>query len=77
MVEKSTGRKLKAIHTDNGRKFTSKEFEAHTMAEGVRHKLTIPKNSEQNGMAERMNQTLVETARSMLVNTNLTHSFFG
>ena len=77
MVEKSTGRKLKAIHTDNGRKFTSKEFEAHTIAEGVRHKLTIPKNPEQNGVAEHMNQPLVETGRSMLVNANLTHSFFG
>ena len=29
MVEKSTGRKLKAICTDNGGEFTSKEFEAH------------------------------------------------
>ena len=27
MVKKSTGRKLKAIHTDNGGEFTSKEFE--------------------------------------------------
>jgi len=60
MVEKSNGRKLKAIHADNGGKFTSKEFEARTMAAGVRHKLTIPKNPEQNGVAEHMNQTLVK-----------------
>ena len=51
MVEKSTGRKLKAIRTDNGGEFTSKEFEAHLTTEGVRHELTIPKNPEQNGVA--------------------------
>lgn len=64
MVEKSTGKVLKAIRTDNGGEFTSKEFEAYLTAEGVRHELTIPKTPEQNGVAERMNKTLVETARS-------------
>ena len=77
MVEKSTGRKLKAIRTDNGGEFTSKEFEAHLMAEGVHHELTIPKNPEQNGVAERMNRTLVKTDRSMLVNANLPHRFWA
>ena len=77
MVEKSTGRKLKAIRTDNGGEFTSKEFEAHLTTEGVRHEVTIPKNPEQNGVAERMNRTLVETARSILVNANLPHRFWA
>ena len=77
MVEKSTGRKLKAIRTDNGGEFTSKEFEAHLTTEGVRHEVTIPKNPEQNGVAERMNRTLVETARSILVNVNLPHRFWA
>ena len=75
MVERSTGRKLKAICTDNGGEFTSKEFETHLTAEGVRHELTIPKNPEQNGVAEGMNRTLVKTARSMLINANLPHRF--
>ena len=70
-------RKFKAIRTDNGEEFTSKEFEAHLMAEGVCHKLTILKNPEQNGVTERMNRTLVETARSMLVNANLPHRFWA
>ena len=77
MVEKSTGRKLKAIRTDNGGEFTSKEFEAHLTREGVRHELTVPKTPEQNGVAERMNRTLVETARSMLIHANLPHRFWA
>ena len=75
-MERSTGRKLKAIRTDNGGEYTSSEFKAYLKA-GVRHELTIPKSSEQNGVAERMNRTLVETTRSMLVGANLSHRFWA
>ena len=74
MVERSTGQKLKAIHTDNGGEFTSSEFEAHLQAEGVKHELTKP---EQNGVAECMNRTHVETIRSLLFYANLPHKFWG
>ena len=77
MVERSTGQKLKAIRTDNGGEFTSSEFEAHLQSEGVKHELTIPKNPEQNGVAEHMNRTLVETVRSLLFYANLSHKFWG
>ena len=77
MVEKSVGRKLKVLRTDSGGEYTSKEFEGYLMAEGVRHELTIPKTPEQNGVAERMNRTLVEAARAMLVGANLPHRFWA
>ena len=54
LVEKSTGRKLKALRTDNGGEYTSTEFETYLKKEGVRHELTVPKTPEQNGVAERM-----------------------
>ena len=76
MVEKATGKRLKAIRTDNGGEFTSSEFEAHLRAEKVRHELTIPKNPKQNGVAECMNRTLVETVTSMLSHANLPHKFW-
>ena len=77
MVEKATGKKLKAIRTDNGGEFTSNEFEVYLRAEGVRHELIIPKNPQQNGVAEHMNRTLVETVRSMLCHANLPHNFWA
>ncbi len=76
-VEKSTGRKVKAIRTDTGREFTSREFESYLTTEGVCHDLTIPNIPEQNGVEERMNRTLVEMARSMLVNSKLPCSFWA
>ena len=77
LVEKSTGRKLKALHTDNGGEYTSAEFEAYLRKEGVRHELTVPKTPEQNGVAERMNRTLVETTRSMLGYSKLPPKFWA
>ena len=37
----------------------------------------MPKAPEQNGVAERLNQTLVEAVRSMLVDANLPHKFWA
>ena len=63
MVEKSSGVKLKKIRSDNGGEYTSAEFEEHLKHFGTQHELTIPKTPQQNGVAERMNRTLVETVR--------------
>ena len=39
--------------------------------------MTVPKTPEQNGMAERMNRTLVESVRSMLADAKLPHPFWA
>ena len=41
-VERSTGRKLKTLHTDNGGEYVSADFEKCLKEEGVRHELTEP-----------------------------------
>uniref|UniRef100_A0A1X7VCR3 Integrase catalytic domain-containing protein n=1 Tax=Amphimedon queenslandica TaxID=400682 RepID=A0A1X7VCR3_AMPQE len=61
MVEKSTGKKLKVLISNNGGKFTSNEFIAYLTSEGIKHELTIPRTPEQNGVAERANSTLIES----------------
>ena len=77
LVEKSSGRKLKTIRTDNGGEYTSTAFEEYLTSEGIRHERTIPRTPEQNGIAERMNRTLVETVRSMLFGARLPHAFWA
>eukprot|EP00253_Pinus_taeda_P028237 PITA_28237 len=59
------------FRTDNGGEFTSKEFDNYCKDAGIeRHKTTVY-TPQQNGVAERMNKTLLERARSMLSNANL------
>ena len=76
-VENLTGRKIKTLRTDNGGEFTSNSFQAHLKSCGIRHELTIPKTPEQNGVAERLNRTLVETTRAMLLDAKLPHQFWA
>ena len=71
MVEKVSGKKLKTLRSDNGGEYTSKMFEAYLKSEGIRHEQTIPKTPQQNGVAERLNRTLVELSRSMLLDAAL------
>ena len=62
---------IKFLRTDNGTEFTSKEFDNYCKKDGIeRHKTTVY-TPQQNGVAERMNMTLLERARSMLSNANL------
>ncbi len=77
LVEKATKRKIRKLRTDNGGEYTSIQFKSHLKAEGIRHELTIPKTPEQNGIAERLNKSLVEMARSMLLDAKLPKKFWA
>ena len=74
LAEKSSGRKLKAIRTDNGGEFTSAKFVDYLKSEGIRHERTVPKTPQQIGVAEWMNRTLIET---MLTHAQIPHSFWA
>ena len=47
------------LRTDNGGEYLSQEFQDYLKSKGIQHELTVPHTPEQNGVAERMNQTLV------------------
>ena len=48
------------------------------MAErGIIHQTTVPDNPAQNGTAERMNRTIMETARTMMCHANIPQKFWA
>ena len=77
LVENSCGKRLKTLRSDNGGEYTSNKFEAYLTKEGIRHECTIPKTPEQNGVAERLNRTLVESSRSMLLDAKLPKKYWA
>ena len=77
LVEKSSKKKIKTLRTDNGGEYISTKFETYLKSEGIRHELTEPKTPEQNGVAERLNRTLVEMSRSMLIDANVQKKFWA
>ncbi|KAL9270074.1 Retrovirus-related Pol polyprotein from transposon TNT 1-94-like protein [Drosera capensis] len=66
LVEREIGKKLKCIRIDNGGEYIEPVHEYFTI-HGIRHELTPLKPSHLNGLAERMNKTLLERALSTVV----------
>ena len=77
LVENQTGKKIKRLRTDNGLEFCSKEFNEFCKDNGIARHHTVRNTPQQNGVAERMNQTLLERARCMLSNAGLPRSFWA
>ncbi|CAH9095067.1 unnamed protein product [Cuscuta epithymum] len=77
LVENQTGKSVKALRTDRGGEFSSNAFTEFCDEHGIRREFTAPYTPEQNGVAERMNRTVVEMARSMLKAKNMPTKFWG
>lgn len=71
------GERIGTLRTDNGGEYTSKEFETYLKSKGIHHQLTVPHTPEQNGVAERMNRTLMESARSMIAHAGLPNCYWA
>ena len=76
-VETETGLKLKSLRTDNGGEFISWKMKEFLAKEGVKHELTVPYTPEQNGVAERLNRTLLEMARAMILGSEVNKELWG
>ena len=77
MVTNITEKKIKILRSDNGGEYTSKEFFNYLKEKGIQHQLSVPRTPQQNGVAERMNRTIQETARSMMYNAGQDKKFWA
>jgi transposase InsO family protein len=59
LVEKESGKQVKALRSDNGGEYISNEFKDFYNKEGIRRELIEPHNPYQNGVAERKTRTIV------------------
>lgn len=77
LAENSVNRNLKVLRTDNGGEYISGKFKQYLSQHGIKHEATVPKNPEQNGTAEKMNSTLLESVRSILADSGLPQKFWA
>lgn len=68
---------VKTLRSDNGGEYCSKKFDAYMKEKGIVHQTTVPYSPAQNGVAERMNRTLVETALSMMSQSGMPKKFWA
>jgi transposase InsO family protein len=68
---------LRTFRTDRGGEFTSTTLGKFFSEHGVQRHLTAPYSPQQNGVAERRNQTVVGMARSMMKAKGMPNRFRG
>ena len=74
LVERQLGKKLKCIRTDKGSEYCG-PFDIYCKQHGIAHEKTPPKTPQLNGLAKRMNRTLIERVRCMLSEAKLPKHF--
>lgn len=74
---KMRGKSIKKLRTDNGREYLSNDFVKFCKANGIHHQLTNVYTPQQNGVAERMNRTLVEKAKCLLFDAKLPKCYWA
>jgi len=77
-AEKNSGREIRPFRSDGGGEYRNREFEKFLLIEaGIQHIVSPPYTPSQNGLAERMNRTIMENARCIQEDSHLGKGFRG
>ncbi|CAI7808658.1 unnamed protein product [Closterium sp. NIES-53] len=75
-VEKQAECVVKRIRTDRGGEFLGAEMTAWLEKQGIQRELTTAYTPQSNGVAERANRTILETARALLIESGVGNSMW-
>ena len=76
-VERQTGRKLRVFRSDNGGEYITLEWELYMKEHGIVHQKSTPRTPEQNGVSERLNLTIMDRVRTILIESRLPLSLWA
>jgi transposase InsO family protein len=71
LVETRTGKRIRALGSNNGGEYTSYAFKRLCAKVGIKRESTIPYTPQQNGVSERKNRVIVGATKAMLHDQNL------
>eukprot|EP00253_Pinus_taeda_P015766 PITA_15766 len=75
-IENDAQSHIGSIRTNNGKEYTSNEFENYLSQHGIKHQTTVPYNPQLNGVAKRMNRTILNIVQSVLFFKNVKIMFW-
>ena len=75
--DKQLGRHIKSLHSDRGGEYMSIEFVSLLKDHEILSMLSASGTPQQNGVAEKINRTLLDMVRSMMTLSTLALSFWG
>jgi transposase InsO family protein len=76
-AENTTGKRLRCLRSDGGGEYHSAQFNDYLRVHGITRQTTPPHTPEHNGVAERANRTLVESAKCMLHTAQLPPAYWA
>lgn len=76
-AENETEYKIKNFRSDNGTEYENKNFQEFFAKHGIKHEKSAPYSPQQNGLSERMNRTIIEKVRCMLLDAGLSKQFWA
>ncbi|CAI7902998.1 unnamed protein product [Closterium sp. NIES-53] len=76
MLERESGKWVKAIRSDRGGEFFGVDFRSWLKRHGIKQQLTTTYTPQSNGVAERANRTIIEGGRTILVDSGLPLRFW-
>ncbi|GJT70955.1 putative ribonuclease H-like domain-containing protein [Tanacetum coccineum] len=74
-IENQLSHRVKIIRSDNGTEFKNRDMLEFCRNKGIKQEYSNARTPQQNGVAERMNRTLIEAARTMLADSLLPTTF--
>ncbi|GJV58939.1 putative ribonuclease H-like domain-containing protein [Tanacetum coccineum] len=75
-IENQLDHKVKVIRCDNGTEFKNSIMIQFCEMKGIKREFSVARTPQQNGVAEGRNKTLIEAARTMLVDSKLPTTFW-
>ncbi|GJV71258.1 ribonuclease H-like domain-containing protein [Tanacetum coccineum] len=76
-IENQLSHRVKIIRSDNGTEFKNRDMLELCGNKGIKQEYSNARTPQQNGVAERMNRTLIEAARTMLADSLLPTTFWA
>ena len=76
-VTGQSGERIGVLKTDGGGEHRSQEFTRYLRKHQIAHEVTVPGSPEMNGLAERMNRTILEKAKCMCAHADLPISLWA
>ena len=77
LVENQNGNKVKKLRTDNRLELCNQQFGSYCANEGIIRYRTVRLTPQQNELAKRMNKTLMEEVRCMLIQSKFFKSLWA
>ena len=76
-AEVETGERVNYFCSDSGGEYGSKELATYFESKGIHHEKTNAYTPQENGIAEQMNWTIVEMARTLLQDASLPNTYWS